>query len=907
MAPADPRKPRASPGDRDEADRLLEAAGRIADGADVDWASLERELPAERGAVDALRRLASLSVAREGDPPGEGHADDAPAWRWGHLEVRERVGEGAFGEVWRAFDPVLRRDVALKLRRDDSGGTGAEARVFLEEARHLARVRHPGVLGVHGADVHDNRVGLWTDLVAGRTLQEALAANGPFPAPRVLDVGLALAEALSAVHRAGLVHGDVKAANVMLEHDTDRVVLMDFGAAGPQSRSGRFGSPLSMAPEVLAGGDPTPKADLYSLGVLLYFLLAGRLPVEANDLEDLARSHRTPLAESRARRLRAPWAVRRFVARLLAADPSRRPDARGAADAIRSIQEAPARRGHRLAVAGVIASLAIGAALAGLGYVRARQEARRAEAARDFLASLFGGIDPDAARGRSVTAKELLDRGAERLDAELARQPELHAEMLGVVGRLYQRLGVYDRARPLLERALAIRTRLEGTSGPIRAESAGDLAALLHDQGEFEAAEGLAREALGARRAQGVRRPAALAQALAALGAIVSNRGNPAEADALYREAIAIDRRLGDRAALADHLGGHGTALWRAARYDEARQAHEEALANQRLLGGESTAVATSLLALGTDLMELGRFAEAEALFEECLALRRRLLGDTHPHVAFAYGTLGDLHQRSGRLEQAEQAHREAFRILTIALGPDHPETANSLNHVAVVLYFRARYREAVAIFRQILPQWRAAYGPHHPNVFMLLNNLGASLREAGDRAEAEEVLRETLALRREAFGDDHPEVAQSYNNLASLLAQTGADEEAEACFRQAIATWRQALGSEHPTLSYGLVELGKFLVERRRYAEAEPLLREGESIRAAALDARAPLLASARLYLAESLLGLRRAGEARALIELAQPVIVERWGPDHEVSRRAQRAASRAGAARDGPGALVR
>ena len=241
--------------------------------------------------------------------PAAGAAVTQPVvlFTWGHLQVLQKLGEGSFGEVYRAFDPVLERDVALKLRRAEQPEGVVGRRAILDEARRLARVRHPNVLTVHGADVHDGRVGLWTDLISGQTLEERLRQDGPLGAHEAALICIELCDALAAVHAQGLTHGDVKAANIMRERG-GRVVLMDFGAVTEVPRCGSgggatLGTPLVMAPEVLRGETPGTTADLYSLGVLLYRLVSGRYPVEAESVQELcekhARGESVPLADRR--------------------------------------------------------------------------------------------------------------------------------------------------------------------------------------------------------------------------------------------------------------------------------------------------------------------------------------------------------------------------------------------------------------------------------------------------------------------------------------------------------------------------------------------------------------------------------------------------------------------------------
>jgi eukaryotic-like serine/threonine-protein kinase len=314
-----------SSGDDNSLSRLAEA---ITDEVVVDWEAEAREHPDLAGRLPSLRLLARIaSVFRS---PLEGRSSAAPLGAtWGHLEIREVLGEGGYGTVYRAHDPHLQRDVALKLLRDDLAGGQRHAHRILAEARLMARVRHRNVLVIHGADEHDGRIGFWMDLLEGVTLESRLVAGEMLGASEAALYGQELCRALGAVHGAGLVHGDVKAANVMRDRE-GRLVLMDFGA-GSESGGGTDGSgplsgtPLALAPEVLDGGAPSPASDLYALGALLYRLVSGRYPLTANSLAELRQKHaegaRTPLLDLRPD---LPAGFVQAVERALAADPARR-------------------------------------------------------------------------------------------------------------------------------------------------------------------------------------------------------------------------------------------------------------------------------------------------------------------------------------------------------------------------------------------------------------------------------------------------------------------------------------------------------------------------------------------------------------------------------------------------------
>lgn len=304
-----------------------DVAASLIEGEVIDWTRLRRDLSDSQPLLDGLELLEKVGRSFRAAAGEEAAEDAAPAlFRWGSLLVLEKLGEGSYGEVFRARDPLLDRDVALKLRRH--GTDSLRNRAYIDEARRLARVRHPNVVVVHGIDVHDRRIGLWTELIDGETLEDGLDREGPVSPSEALAVGLDLCRALAAVHAAELVHGDVKASNVMREVG-GRIVLMDFGAgrshAGGSDSSGTFGTPLVTAPEVLTGDDPTPRADLYSLGVLLFLLLTGEYLADAEDMTELLRMHqRGELRELRTLRPDLAPASLRGIDKALRPDPLHR-------------------------------------------------------------------------------------------------------------------------------------------------------------------------------------------------------------------------------------------------------------------------------------------------------------------------------------------------------------------------------------------------------------------------------------------------------------------------------------------------------------------------------------------------------------------------------------------------------
>jgi eukaryotic-like serine/threonine-protein kinase len=232
---------------------------------------------------DPTLPLNDLTLPLNSEQPGA--ADVPPAAEaWGRFRLVARVGRGSFGEVYRAWDPDLEREVALKLLLPGSVGGDNEYRAMLREARALAAVQHPNIVHVYGVDRHDGRVGFWTDFVRGRTLSFLVSSQGPFGYREAALIGLDVAKALSAVHRAGILHRDIKAENVMRE-EGGRILLMDFGLSTlPQGQKDIAGTPNYMAPELFGGSPATVAADIYATGVLLFYLVSGQHPARLGGL-----------------------------------------------------------------------------------------------------------------------------------------------------------------------------------------------------------------------------------------------------------------------------------------------------------------------------------------------------------------------------------------------------------------------------------------------------------------------------------------------------------------------------------------------------------------------------------------------------------------------------------------------
>jgi serine/threonine protein kinase/cytochrome c-type biogenesis protein CcmH/NrfG len=350
----------------------------ILDGTPVDWAVAASSVEeAARPLVKELSVLAAVAALHRDPPPIASTLSRASslsankgaeaAEHWGHLRLLERIGRGTFGEVYRAWDMRLDREVALKLLTAGRAAGDREASSIIHEGRLLARVRHPNVVTIYGAEQIGDQIGLWMEFVRGHTLEQILEQRTVLSAAEAVGIGLELCRAVSAVHSAGLLHRDIKAHNVMRAED-GRIVLMDFGTgrdSGEEASSDLAGTPLYLAPEILRGQQAAVRSDIYSLGILLYHVATGSYPVHAQTVRELRAAHergeRTGVQTAR-RDVRPKLA--RIIERAIDPQPERRyqsADALGADLAALKPRPTVVRLGYAVGVAAALI-VAIGVA-----------------------------------------------------------------------------------------------------------------------------------------------------------------------------------------------------------------------------------------------------------------------------------------------------------------------------------------------------------------------------------------------------------------------------------------------------------------------------------------------------------------------------------------------------------------
>jgi serine/threonine-protein kinase len=820
---------------------------------------------------EEVRSLLALDAVTGGDffrgmpEPAHGLDDIEQGARLGgerSYRLIELLGEGGMGRVFLAerADGEFHQKVAIKLLSWSLGADAAAARRFRAERQILARLTHPNIARLlDGGTTAQGQPFLVMEHIVGEPI-DVYVERRAMPLADRLRLFLRVCDAVRLAHQNLVVHRDLKPANILVTADGEPR-LLDFGiaklldpeAAGEGAETRRGENPLTpryASPEQVRGEGITTGSDIYSLGVILYELVAGRGPytVPLTSAAALVRAicETQPAPPSTVRLEATGRALHRvgrdldeIVLKALRKEPADRYASVEALveDIERLLDGKPvaARRGGRsyrlgrfarrhrwwlaaaalflLTVAGFVASLerqlretarqrdsaARERDRAARERDSAARERDRATAATDFMLGLFSAADPAVAKGEEITARQLVDQGAARIDEELAGQPDLRATMLDSLGRVYRHLGDPERGVPLLEKALALRRQID----KVPSES---LYLALHHLG-------LAR--LEASRLD--------------------------EAEALLVEALALRGRFTPSAGVDF-----------AAALNDLAMVH-----NQR-----------------------GDLDESVRLMGQVVEEKRRRWGVGHEKVAIAQLNLASVYFRQGDMGRAEAACREAVELLRKVYPGDHPDLAFALSNLAAATDDNER---ALPILEEALAMRRRLLGDRHPDVGVGINNLAVTLYWMGDYRRAEPLLREALAIWIASYGEQAAVTASVEHNLGQVLLDRGEPAAARPWFEKALAVREKRNRPRDPDLAQNRTTLGQTLCELGEAKRGEALVRSGIAVQQEVLaeDSRWRVnLASLRLARCVALSG--RTDEAAALGRENLPVMRKRLGPTH-------------------------
>ena len=789
-------------------DRWMALLNQLAEKGEVDWDTQsidsddDAELLAQLKSIDDIQKVFAVKHLHDSSNPSTA---SSALFHWGQLQVLAPLGEGGYGEVYQAFDPVLNRKVALKLLKPDQLAA-FHSKLFIEEAQRMAQVRNRHVLAIHGAAVYDGRAGFWSDLIVGETLENQHHANRA----TLLKVVGDMAHALQAVHQAGLVHGDVKAANVMIDQNHQHV-LMDFGAgltsgsAHPSNHS--VGSPLLMAPELFNDQPKSAATDMYALGCLLFKLASDQYPVHGNNVLDIVAAHQQQ-AYAQLTQLRPdlPRSLVHTIQQLVDPYPSQRLTAGQLIKRVEEIIKEPRRRKVKRLVYGIMGALLTGLVLATTGLYFADQareqavlEQQKAQAVNDFLQEILGASFR-LGTGREVRVADVLDLAASNMLVDFKDQPEVMADLTKVLGQSYQNLQVMDKSKQQLLKSLELKQTLLGAAHPESLEVMLLLAKTAESMDQFKEAKTYCHQIMSlASENDDLQMFSIKAQII--LATVYSEENELTRADELFTAVVNRAKQTGKASnllflALVAHSQNHLDRSDFQAAVETATEAIDTLL---KVENHKATNVLTAKNQLAVALSSQGKYADAEVILHEILALARSYYGENNIGYLRVMANLGANLQSQGKLDQAVYYQEQVHELSTSLLGPRDRNTLRNQMNLANTYVSLNRFEAGEVLMRELLLVFPEVFGTEQVHTLTIQYNLGELLNNTGRFSDSLALSTTALPVMKKALGEAHLVTLLTQDNKAVSLGGLQQYPEALELFAQVLPAIETHFGLNNP------------------------------------------------------------------------------------------------------------
>ena len=667
----------------------------------------------------------------------------------------------------------------------------------------------------------------------------------------------------------------------------------------PKTRTGAKLMTLRFAsPEQVLSGKVTKATDVYALGVILYELLTGRSPYDLKDkstyeierliletepilpsnvitraeilrnekgagvdLMDIICENRSTNTQQLRSQLRGDLDV--IVMKALKKDPMRRylSAAELKDDIVRFLAGKPIKARpenyfyktskflsrHQV----VFTSMLVFVLAAVVGTLISIQEIReerdiaeealvKTQEVTEFIISVFKLSDGYKGRADSLTAREILDIGVSRVQEELNDQPEIQAEMLEVIGRVYNNLGMYEESVMQLKQSLKIRLNSSTANQLEIASSLYELGSTYWRDSDYESADSIFKQVVELRTTHLDKNHVLIAQAKNSLGNVLMDQGSYEKAIPNYEEALTIfSSHEDEKRPTATVLSNLGALYYYIGEYETSAGYHLRAINQRRMLPGNNNAdIGTSLNNYAQVLNTIGEFEKAEIAQRECIDLWEKELGKSHPTIVVGKGNLAKIKISTEEYEVAERLLRESLEIAMSTLREDHVSTLITQTYLADVLRESDNLEESTSILRTAIPKLKTVLGDDHPHVARSIHSLAQSLEKLGANSDSEMRFKESLAKRQFTLRPNHPDIASSLNDLGAFLAKQGRHPEADSLLRQALAIRKDVFSERHWRIVEVMNALGKSYTAQQKFGEADSLLYTGYSY---LLDSEAP------------------------------------------------------------------